>query len=108
MATRYRASYKGIGEMLRSPEMQAHMRGRAEKVKAAAAAAAPRRTGTYASSFEVSSGVRESGRTRRAYGRVTNTDPKARWLEYGTGPGENGLRTPRFRTLGKALDAAGD
>ncbi len=108
MAQKYRANYKGIGEMLCSQVMPANMHGRAGRVAVRAEATAPRRTGDYASSFQVSSGVRAGGRTRRAYGRVTNTDPKARLLEYGTGPDENGRKTPRFRTLGSALDAAGD
>jgi len=102
----FNADYKGIGEMLCSPEMQAEMLRRAEKVKAAAEAMAPfdprSKDGThYKDSFEVSSGVRE-GKTRRAFGRVTNTDPAAWYVEWGTSD------TPRFRVLGKALDHARD
>lgn len=98
---RYKANYKGIGRMLSSRGMQREMYNRANKVKLVAEATAPKDTGKYAESFEVESGIRE-GKTRRAYGRVTNDDPKAIDLEYGT------KDTPKFRTLGKALEAAGD
>lgn len=102
----FHADYHGIGEMLCSPEMQAEMHRRAEKVKAAAEAAAPydpaSKDGThYKDSFTVESGVRE-GKTRRAYGRVVNDDPAAFYIEYGTSD------TPRYRTLGRALDHAKD
>jgi Bacteriophage HK97-gp10, putative tail-component len=101
----FRWDYKGGGEMLRTPEMQAEMRRRAEKVAAAAEAAAPvypgPRGGQYKKSFSVSSGVRERG-SRRAFGRVTNDAPEAFYVEYGN------RNTPRHRTLGRALDAAKD
>jgi len=102
----FRASFEGIGTMLCSPEMQAEMRRRAEKVKAAAEAMAPFDPGSkdgthYKDSFTVESGVRE-GKTRRAYGRVTNDDPAAFYIEWGT------KDTPRFRVLGRALDHARD
>lgn len=95
----YRKSYRGIGEMLTSPFMQAEMARRAELVKAEAIATAPEDTGEYKSKFEVESGIQHR-KTARAYARVMNTDDKALWLELGTGD------TPRFRTLGKALGAA--
>jgi hypothetical protein len=84
--------------------MQAEMRRRAELVKARAEASAPvDRTGPhpgrYKQSFRVTSGVRE-GKTRRAFGRVTNDAPEAILVEYGS------RNNPRHRTLGKALDAA--
>jgi len=104
--SRFDADYKGIGEMLCSPEMQADMKRRAENVMAYAVATAPydphSKDGThYKDSFTVDSGVRE-GKTRRAYGRVTNDDPAAFYIEYGTSD------TPRHRTLGRALDHAKD
>jgi hypothetical protein len=103
---RFDASYAGIGEMLVSGFMQAHMRARAEKVAALAQQIAPydpdSKDGThYRDAFEVSSGVRE-GRTRRAYGRVENHDDAAFYVEYGT------KNNPAHHTLGKALDAARD
>jgi len=103
---RFNASYKGIGDMLTSKMMQAAMLKKAEKVKLRAEATAPdyKPKGVgYKFEFEVSSGVKTSKKgTRRAYGRVTNNSPHARWVEYG------GKNTPRHRTLGRALDAVGD
>jgi len=99
---RYNADYKGIGEMLVSPEMQAAMKTLAEKVKARAEETAPfdpkGKDGHYKDSFSADSGVRHS-KTSRAYGRVTNDDPAAFFIEYGT------RDTPKHRTLGKAIDA---
>lgn len=102
----FRASYKGIGEMLCTPEMQAEMRRRAEKIAEAARADAPydprSKDGThYKDSFAVDSGVQER-KTRRAFGRVTNTDPAAFYIEYGT------RDTPAHHTLARALDHARD
>lgn len=97
--------YEAFGEaVLCSPEMVAEMHRRAERVKDAAEATAPvyeqgPHPGRYKESFEVTSGVKE-GKTRRAYGRVTNTAPEAIYVEYGN------TNTPRHRTLGHALDAA--
>jgi hypothetical protein len=104
MGARYKASYAGIGEMLCAPGMVADMRRRAEAVQAVAENSAPvARTGAhrgrYKAAFRVSSGIRE-GRTRRAYGRVSNDAPEALIVEYGN------RNTPRHRTLGRALDAA--
>jgi len=102
----YNADYHGIGEMLCSPEMQADMKARAEKVKARAEAIAPfdpkAKDGThYRDAFSVESGVQE-GKTRRAFGRVLNDDSAAFYIEHGT------RDTPKHRVLGKALDAAKD
>jgi len=100
---RYRADYSGIGEMLRSPEMQKAMHLIAKKVEARAKAIAPVETGEYRNSFEVSSGVDVSADgERRAYGRVTNTSDHAFQVEYG------GKSTPKYRVLGKALDAVNE
>jgi hypothetical protein len=93
----YRADYEGIGKMLCAPYMVGAMHVRAEAVAERARAIAPKRSGHYSRSFRVSSGVRE-GKTRRAYGRVTNTASYAIEIEYGT---EN---TPAHRTLRTALD----
>lgn len=100
----YKPDYKGVGEMLCSPEMIAEVARRGEAVKARAieiAPDAPPYGEGYIEHFSVESGVRV-GVTRRAYARVRNDDDKAWLLEKGT------KDTPRFRTLGKALDAAGD
>lgn len=102
----FNASYEGIGQMLRSPEMQAAMHRLAEKVAARAVLLAPFDPDDpdgqhYKDAFEVSSGVREPTPTSkaRAYGRVTNTDSAARFVEFGT------KNNPRHRVLGRALDA---
>jgi hypothetical protein len=102
----FKLNSSGIGKLLTSPEMQAEMRRRAERVAIAARASAPvfeagPHPGRYKSSFTVSSGVRE-GRSRRAYGRVENDAPEAFFVEYGT------RNNARHRTLGRALDAAKD
>jgi hypothetical protein len=91
--------------MLCSERMQAEMHRRAEKVAAAAELDAPvgstsdPHAGRYKASFSVDSGVRE-GKTRRAYGRVTNDAPEAVYVEYGN------KNIDPHHTLGRALDAA--
>jgi hypothetical protein len=101
----FRPDYKGIGDMLTAAGMRADMRRRADNVAAEAEATAPvypgPTGGQYKRSFTVSSGVRP-GRSRRAFGRVTNDAPEAFYVEYGT------RNNPRHRTLGRALDAAKD
>lgn len=97
----FKASYRGIGEMLRSPAMQAEMLRRAEKIKARAEATAPAESGEYKASFEIESGVKH-GKTSRAYALIRNTSDHAAAVEFGW------KNTPRHRTIGKALDAAKD
>jgi hypothetical protein len=101
----FRVDYKGIGDMLCAPGMQGDMHRRAENVAAEGEATAPvypgPEGGEYKRRFTVSSGVR-AGRSRRAFGRVTNDAPEAFFVEYGT------RNNPRHRTLGRALDAAKD
>lgn len=101
MAARFRASYRGIGKMIRSPEMQHEMRRRANRVKAQAEATAPVYTGDYKSSFSVESGPRGGWYKDRAYGRVVNSDQAAFYVEFGTS------RTRAHHTLRRALTAAG-
>jgi hypothetical protein len=103
----FKGNYRGLGELLKSPEMEAEMLRRAEAVKARAESTAPfdpkSRDGThYRDAFRVESS-RDGGQHHdRAVARVVNDDPAAFQIEYGTSD------TPRHRTLGKALDAAGD
>jgi hypothetical protein len=105
--TTYRHDYAAFDEhVLCAPFMVAEMLRRAELVKARAEATAPydatSTDGThYRDSFSVSAGVRVE-KTRRAYGRVSNDDAAALFVEFGT------EHNPRHRTLGNALDAAGD
>lgn len=113
MAARYDHNYRAFGnQVLQAPWMRAEMAARAERVAEAARAIAPvgdpnsgwydgeRSPGLYKASFVTSSGIRRS-KTTRAFGRVTNTAPYASAVEFGFG------RTPKYRTLGKSLHAAG-
>lgn len=100
--TQFRASYKGIGKMIRGPEMRAEMRRRAQKVKAAAVATAPVDSGEYKRSFKVTSGARGGRNKDRAFGRVTNTAPHAIYVEHGTS------NNPAHHTLRRALRATAD
>lgn len=104
MADGFQLDYAGLGEYLRSAEMQAAMHARAEKVAAVAEASAPvdptsGHPGRYKASFHVSSGV-QVHKTGRAYGEVSNDAPEAFFVEFGT------RNNPRHRTLGKAIGLA--
>lgn len=103
MASRYVHNYAAFDrECLCAGFMVAEMHARAERVKAAAIAISPQRTGHYKASFEVSSGVSSlGGPEQRAYGRVANTAAYAPWVEFGS------KRIAKHRVLGRALHAAG-
>jgi hypothetical protein len=107
VTSQFQADYQGIGEMLCSEEMQAEMHRRAAKIAVAAEADAPigpasdPHAGRYKAAFKVESGVRE-GKTRRAYGQVTNDSPEAVYVEYGN------KNIHAHHTLGRALDSAKD
>ena len=97
-------NYGGMGEFLRSPEMQAAMHSLAEQFMARAVATAPvdedsPHAGRYKASFHVESGVQHH-KTSRAYGMVVNDSPEAFFVEFGT------KHNPRHRTLGKAFGAS--
>ena len=95
----FRANYRGIGEMLLSPAMQAEMLRRADLAKAYAEAIAPRRTGQFAASFETSVVANGGHHRDRACATLANTDPDGLVIELGA----NGR--PGHHTLVKALDA---
>jgi hypothetical protein len=62
-------------------------------------------SGKYADSFEVSSGI-QIGLTgkARAYGELSNTDPKSFVVEFGAGPDRpQGGSSPAHRILLKSL-----
>jgi hypothetical protein len=89
MAARFKASRKGIGEMLRMPGMQAEMLRRAEVIKTIAAATSPvyekgPHVGHYKASWETDSTSRGGRRRDRAVAYVRNTSRYARFVEYGT------------------------
>lgn len=92
---KFRASYKGIGAILRSEQMKREMETRAEQVQRRAEALAPVDSGSYASSFRVETEIRQ-GKTIRAIAKVVNDSPHASYVEWGTS------RTPRHRVMGRA------
>lgn len=100
-----KASYGGIGQMLNADFMEAAMRARAERAMAVMVTTAPfdpkSTDGThYKDSFTVDAGRHGGVRHDRAYGRVTNDDPAAFYIEFGT------KDTPRHRTMGNAIHTA--
>lgn len=98
----------GLGEYLRSAEMEAEMVRRMEKVKARAEATAPydpkATDGShYKDSFHIESTTHGGIHKDRAEASCFNDDNASVFVEYGNGSGG-----PSYRTLGRALDAAGD
>lgn len=87
-----RFSYEGIGEMLRSDWMRAHMHERASRMKDYAVAIAPvykgtgtdKHRGRYKDSFHVESVSHGGFRHDRAAGILTNNAPEAVFVEFGT------------------------
>jgi len=107
MTSRYTHYYAKFDEhVLCAPFMVAEMLRRAALVLARAELTAPYDAGSkdgthYRDAFSMEAGIRVR-KTRRAFGRVSNSDPAALFVEYGT------VNNPRHRTLGNALDAAGN
>jgi len=110
---RSKPNHRGIGQMLRAEFMVTAMRTRAEAGKRYAEAIAPvyepgPHPGRYRDSFRVEAEVRRPPSSRRAVGYLINDAPEALWVEVGTGRKADGsYRTPRHRTLGRALDIMG-
>lgn len=109
---RFNPSYTGLGELLVSPEMQAAMREKAEKIKTAAEAMSPigpltddERT-RYRDAWEVDSGVREEP-SRRAYATVSNPTPYSAAIEWGNGRTSRKTIEAHY-VLTRAIDAARD
>ncbi|MFE9886876.1 HK97 gp10 family phage protein [Streptomyces scopuliridis] len=90
MPARFKMSRKGVGQLLRSPMMQAEMLRRADVIKGVAESIAPvggpddPHPGQYKASFHTSSTARGGRRRDRATAAVWNSAPYARWVEYGT------------------------
>lgn len=115
MASSYVHNYAEFGkQVMRAGFMRAVVVERAELVKAVAEASAPvgdaasgwydggREPGEYKAAFSVSTGITSSyGPGSRVFARVSNDSDHALAVEYGYGP------VPRYRTLGRALIAAG-
>lgn len=96
---KFRGSYKGIGKILRSAQMEQEMRARAERVQQRAEGLAPRETGDYVQHFRVETEIR-NGKTTRAIATVVNDSQHAAYVEWGTS------RTPRHRVMGRAAGEA--
>jgi len=78
--TRVVMNRSGSAELLKSPEVRATLRARAEAVAARARASAPVNTGDYRNSIAV-----ESATTDRAVERVVAKDRKSLIIESRTG-----------------------
>jgi hypothetical protein len=91
MAARFKMSRKGVGQLLRSPQIQAEMVRRAETIRSVAVSIAPvggpgdPHPGLYKASFYVSSTARGGRRRDRAVAVVGNRAHHARFVEYGNG-----------------------
>ncbi len=98
----FKASYAGIGAMLRSKWMMGEMVRRADMVKTYAEQAAPVGEGSgaggYKDSFKVVPVERGGSKHNRAAALVVNDDPAAVHVEYGT------IAQPGDHTMLKALD----
>ena len=105
MATRFEISARGLQALLTSPAMASAMVREAQGLRAAAEAAAPRRTGRLASSYTVepveveTAYGRDGTPVRRAAGRLANTAPHALAIEFGH-RAPDGAPVPGAHTLG--------
>lgn len=103
----YRPNHAGIQAMLATPAMVEALRVKAGKVRDLAEATAPVRTGQYAhgtiepGGFHVTAGVRD----RKAFARVTNTAPHARFVEWAHREHDSDRIIPGQHILAHALDA---
>jgi len=95
---RFTPNRRGIAEIGRSPEMQAEMGRRAERIKGVAQGIAPVDTGLYRDTMTAFSGI---GPTGKAYGCCQANTHYSVFLEFGTS------KMAPFRTLGTALGVAG-
>jgi hypothetical protein len=106
VTARFKLNYSGVGEMLRSPEMQAEMLRRVKRMQAYAEATAPYDAADkdgdhYRDHFLVESGVQHH-KTSRAYGRLTNDSDHAVQVEFGS------KNNPAHHTMLRSIDAARD
>ncbi len=103
MGARYVHNHAAFGQEVHlSGWMRSLMNTRGKLVEAAAIATAPRDTGEYAASFDTHTRIVTGyGEGPRWAARVSNHSDHALAVEFGWG------KTPRYRTLGKALGAAG-
>lgn len=91
MPARFKMSKRGVGELLRSPMVEAEMMRRAGVIKGVAESIAPvggpgdPHPGLYKASFYVTSTRRGGLRRDRATATIGNSAYYARWVEYGNG-----------------------
>ena len=105
MAVKLIRNNLSIEALLQSEAISRAMVSEAEAVRAAAAAAAPKRDRVLAESYTVEAvtatvKTRRNGSSRRAAGRVTNDAAHAVPVEFGHFT-KDGRRVPAQRTLGK-------
>lgn len=81
----FKPSYKGIGQLMNSPEMVELVRQRAEAAMGYAESISPERTGDYKASFEVTAGANGGPKNDRAEARLTNTSDHAVDVEWKDG-----------------------
>lgn len=91
MAAKFKMYKRGVGQLLRSPGVEAEMLRRAEVIKSVAEAIAPvggpadPHPGHYQRSFYTKSTDRGGRNKDRAVAYVRNSAYYARWVEYGNG-----------------------
>lgn len=85
MTTRYVGSYSGIGQLMKSEDMQALVRQVAEKGMAFAESISPEHTGEYKSSFEVQVSADGGPKNDRAEAVLVNTSDHAVNVEWQDG-----------------------
>lgn len=91
MAAKFKMKKRGVGQLLRSPMIEAEMLRRADVIKDAAVAISPvgasardPHPGHYKTSWHTSSTARGGRRKDRATAKVWNSAYYARFVEYGT------------------------
>lgn len=87
----------GMRQVARGQELRGSVRQIILRARAYAESIAPRRTGAYASSFEIRYSRITIRGMRRIAARLVNTDPQAALIEWGS------KRTPAHRTLTRTL-----
>ncbi|MBS4999075.1 MAG: hypothetical protein KHZ32_03450 [Actinomyces sp.] len=105
MAVKFVRNDASIEALLQSEAISRAMVSEAEAVRAAAAAAAPKRERVLAEAYKVEAvtatvKTRRNGSSRRAAGRVINDAPHAVPVEFGHFTAD-GRRVPGRHTLGK-------
>lgn len=107
-------NYRGLGELLRGPEMVAHMLARVERAKVAAESEAPvgppsdPHRGEYKDSFRAEAAPEKSAKGERAVGRLTNSAPHAVDVEYGGGGRAEAPAQGAHHTMTRSIDAMRD